>query len=102
MSYFSARIQAPYFNLFYKDGKGRAKIETHRVAIWDRCKLEGHGVPVTLPNAFALDPWGVDRHAKGRALRILERAGLIAVERSTGRAPRIVLLDPRSKGKEPS
>ena len=65
------------------------------LAIWDRCKLEGHGVPVTLPNAFALDPWGVDRHAKGRALRILERAGLIAVERSMGRAPRIVLLDPR-------
>ena len=65
------------------------------LAIWDRCKLEGHGVPVTLPNAFALDPWGVDRHAKGRALRILERAGLIAVERSMGRAPRITLLDPR-------
>ena len=66
------------------------------LAIWDRCKLEGQGgVPVTLPNAFALDPWGVDRHAKGRALRILERAGLIAVERSMGRAPRITLLDPR-------
>ena len=65
------------------------------LAVWDRCKLEGHGVPVTLPNAFALDPWGVDRHAKGRALRILERAGLIAVERSMGRAPRILLLDPR-------
>ena len=63
--------------------------------VWDRRKLEGRGVPVTLPNAFALDPWGVDRHAKGRALRILERAGLIAVERSLGRAPRITLRDPR-------
>ena len=65
------------------------------LAIWDRSKLEGRGVPVTLPNAFALDPWGVGRHAKGRALRALEGAGLIAVGRSTGRAPRITLLDPR-------
>ena len=65
------------------------------LAIWDRSKLEGRGVPVTLPNAFALDPWGVDRHAKGRALRALEGAGLIAVGRSLGRAPRITLLDPR-------
>ena len=69
------------------------------LAVWDRCKLEGHGVPVTLPNAFALDPWGVNRHAKARALRSLEDAGLIHVQRSTGRAPRITLRDPRSKGK---
>ena len=66
------------------------------LAIWDRCKLEGRGVPVTLPNAFALDPWGVDRHAKSRALWTLEGAGLISVERAIGRAPRIMLRDPRS------
>ena len=75
------------------------------LAIWDRSKLEmrnGKVVPVTLPNAFALDPWGVDRHAKGRALRRLECAGLIAVERSLGRAPRLLLRDPRPKVKEPS
>ena len=65
------------------------------LAIWDRTKLDGTGKPVTLPNAFALDPWGVDRHAKGRALRALEGAGLIDVERSVGRAPRTTLLDPR-------
>ena len=65
------------------------------LAIWDHSKLEGRGIPVTLPNAFALNPWGVDRHAKGRALWTLERAGLITVERSLGRAPRIKLLDPR-------
>ena len=65
------------------------------MAIWDRSKLEGRGRPVTLPNAFARDPWGVDRHAKGRALRALEGAGLISVTRSIGRAPRITLLDPR-------
>jgi hypothetical protein len=65
------------------------------LAIWDRSKLEGRGRPVTLPNAFALDPWGVDRHSKARALRALEGAGLISVTRSIGRAPRITLLDPR-------
>ena len=72
------------------------------LAIWDRAKLQDPGKPVTLPNAFALDPWGVDRHSKGRALRVLEGAGLISVTRSIGRAPRITLLDPRPKGKEPS
>jgi hypothetical protein len=72
------------------------------LAIWDRAKLQDPGKPVTLPNAFALDPWGVDRHSKGRALRVLEGAGLISVTRSIGRAPRIRLLDPRPKGKEPS
>jgi len=65
------------------------------MAIWDRSKLEGPGRPITLPNAFARDPWGVDRHSKGRALRVLEGAGLISVTRSIGRAPRVTLLDPR-------
>ena len=69
------------------------------LAIWDRSKLEGGGVPVTLPNAFAHEPWGVDRHAKSRALWVLEKAGLIAVERFMGRAPRIMLRDPRTKVK---
>jgi len=69
------------------------------LAIWDRTKLDGTGKPVTLPNAFALDPWGVNRHAKARALRSLEAVGLIHVQRSPGRAPRIMLLDPRVKGK---
>ncbi len=69
------------------------------LAIWDRTKLDGTGKPITLPNAFALDPWGVNRHAKARALRSLEAVGLIHVQRSPGRAPRIMLLDPRVKGK---
>jgi hypothetical protein len=67
------------------------------MAIWDRSKLEGPGCPITLPNAFARAPWGVDRHSKGRALRALEGAGLISVTRSIGRAPRITVLDPRPK-----
>ena len=48
--------------------------------------LDGTGKPVTLPNTFARNPWGVNRHAKGRALRALEGAGLIAVERPLRRA----------------
>ena len=67
------------------------------LAIWDRAKLQAPGKPVTLPNAFALDPWGVDRHSKGRALRVLEGAGLISVTRSPGRAPRIRLLEPGAR-----
>ena len=67
------------------------------LALWDRTKLDGTGKPITPPNAFALDPWGVDRHAKGRALRALEEAELISVTRSTGRAPRITLRDPRPR-----
>ena len=67
------------------------------MAIWGRSKLDGPGRPITLPNAFARDPWGVDRHSKGRALRVLEGAGLISATRSIGRAPRITLLDPRGR-----
>ena len=51
-------------------------------------QLEGKGVlPVTLPNAFAFDLWGIDRHAQKRALSVLEGAGLIFCK--------ITLLDPR-------
>lgn len=43
---------------------------------------------------------GVDKHAKARALRHLETAGLIRVERQSGRSPLICLTTPT--GKEPS
>jgi hypothetical protein len=36
--------------------------------------------------------FGVDRHAKRRALAWLEQAGLVAVERRSGRNPRVTLL----------
>lgn len=37
--------------------------------------------------------FGVDRYAKYRALRWLEEAGLIVVDRKVGRSPRVTLID---------
>jgi hypothetical protein len=48
---------------------------------------------VTLSSDF-LARFGVDKHAKGRALAGLEDAGLITVERASGRSPRITLKRP--------
>jgi DNA-binding GntR family transcriptional regulator len=39
-----------------------------------------------------LDEWGVKRHAAYRALKALEREGLIQVIRGPGRSPRVTLL----------
>jgi hypothetical protein len=47
---------------------------------------------VTLPSRL-LAAFEVDKDCKARALRALEGAGLITVERSDGRAARITLLD---------
>jgi hypothetical protein len=46
---------------------------------------------VTLGNA-ELEPFGIDRAAKSRALTALEDARLIAVERKCGRLPIVTLL----------
>ena len=48
---------------------------------------------VTLPNE-TLKSWGIDRMSKSRALRKLEKAGLISVEPRTRRSPRVTLLTP--------
>lgn len=56
-----------------------------------RCDLEGRST-VTLPAAL-LRAFGIDRDAKARALRELEHAGLIRVERTTGRTARIRLCE---------
>jgi hypothetical protein len=47
---------------------------------------------VALPNRV-LSLFGVDRHAKYRALNYLEQAGLVKCERHTGRCPRVTILD---------
>jgi hypothetical protein len=47
--------------------------------------------PVTLSN-LGLAEWGVTRSEKQRALAELEAVGLIAVERSKRKAPRVTLL----------
>jgi len=49
---------------------------------------------IKLSNHF-LKALGVDRYAKYRALRTLEAAGLITVERGSGRSPQITLLGSR-------
>jgi DNA-binding transcriptional ArsR family regulator len=46
---------------------------------------------VTLGNA-ELEPFGIDRPAKSRALDALEKAGLIKAERKPGRWPIVTLL----------
>ena len=46
---------------------------------------------VTLSSSY-LKPWGLDRHAKRRALAALELAGLISVDRHRGRATRVTLI----------
>lgn len=62
------------------------------IALRHRCDLEGKST-VSLPAAL-LRSFGVDKDAKTRALRVLEQAGLIQVERTTGRAARITLISP--------
>ena len=47
---------------------------------------------VVLPNV-QLEAFGISRKVKMRAIRDLERAGLIRVERCVRKAPRITLLD---------
>lgn len=59
------------------------------ITLRHRCDLEGK-TTVSLPAAL-LSKFGVDRDAKARALRVLEEAGLILVERAAGRAARITL-----------
>ena len=51
-----------------------------------------HEPTVTLQSRL-LREFGVDRDSKARALRALEGAGLIAVDRTAGRAARVTLKD---------
>jgi hypothetical protein len=63
----------------------RADASTYRVALYllDRATFAGH---VPLGNR-ALERQGVSRYGKWRALKVLGRIGLIAVERRKGRPP---------------
>jgi hypothetical protein len=67
------------------------------LAIHHRCDLESSRT-ITLP-AMLLAQFGVNRNAKARALRHLERAGLVRVERKAGGATRISL--PVSNAEQP-
>lgn len=52
---------------------------------------KGKGGPVALSN-LALKPWGVSPREKSRALKELEGLGLIAIDRSRGKSPRVTLF----------
>jgi hypothetical protein len=67
------------------------------LAIW--CAAERQRThEVTLPNIDTCS-FGLSRNAKYRALRCLETAGLISVQRKMGRAPIVtVIQDGRTRG----
>ena len=60
------------------------------LAIRHRCDL--HLTQTVTLSSDYLGPWGLDRHAKRRALSALELAGLILVDRHKGRAVRVTLV----------
>ena len=62
------------------------------VAIWLlHLHWESKSMKFTLPNG-RLSERGVDRKVKRRALVILEKAGLISVERRLGKSPKVTLI----------
>ena len=54
---------------------------------------------VTLSNE-AVEPLGVSRQSKARALMLLEEAGLILCQRSTGSSPKVTVVRSPAKGNE--
>jgi DNA-binding transcriptional ArsR family regulator len=60
------------------------------LALWHLKKLRQSDT-FTVSNLM-LQEWGVQPDAKSRALRALERAGLIRVERHGRRSPRVALI----------
>jgi hypothetical protein len=61
------------------------------IAIWVTASLV-KSARVSIGNV-AVQPFGLDRNAKYRALQWLEEAGLISVQRKPGRSPVVTLLD---------
>lgn len=60
------------------------------LAIRHRCDLQRSN-QVTLPSQY-LFAWGIDRHAKRRALKVLREVGLIATDIQTGRSTRVTIV----------
>lgn len=71
---------------------GRAPVVVGLV-LWFQYGLTGRN-PVKLSNV-ALQPWEISRYAKYRALRRLEDAGLVNVERKGSQSPDIELVTKR-------
>jgi len=66
------------------------------IALWHLSGLNGGAQTVVLSGAV-LQELGVTRTTGYRALRTLEDAGLVAVDRHHGRLPRVTLLDAGGK-----
>jgi DNA-binding transcriptional ArsR family regulator len=63
------------------------------MALWFLAGIKRHGT-VALASSV-LEDLGVSRYSEYRALRELEDAGLITVDRRTGRNPVVTILDAR-------
>ena len=61
------------------------------IALWFLSGLNNQKATVTLKSTVLRD-MGIDRHAAYRGLEKLEKAGLVSVERNTGRLPIVTLL----------
>ena len=67
------------------------------IVIWYRSGLlKTKTIPLT---SNTLSRFGIDRHAKRRALEALEGASLITVERSHGKNPIVTILDLKVRNK---
>jgi hypothetical protein len=70
------------------------------LALWHQAFLCGGGAVVS-HSATAMEKWGVSRYAAMRGLAELERAGLVSVDRHSGRKARVTILPaPRPLGRE--
>ena len=66
------------------------------MALWFLAGIKRNGT-ITLSGSV-LEDLGVSRHSGYRALHALESAGLISVDRYTGRNPVVTILDVRREG----
>ena len=70
------------------------------VVLWHKAFLSDFNAEVS-HSATAMEKWGVSRYAAMRGLAELERAGLVAVDRHSGRKARVTILPaPRPSGRE--
>lgn len=67
------------------------------IALWYAAGLIG-SASVPLSNLASLR-FGIDRSSKYRALRVLEGAGLIRVERKLGRSPQVTIVMPDAEAR---
>jgi hypothetical protein len=62
------------------------------IILWHLSGMNRNARAIIVSNVETIR-WGVDRFAKGRALKALAHAGLITIERSGKRSPLVTILD---------